>query len=175
MSTAVGAGSLWVIIYGGYALAFWYGVKLILEDSSGYDPSSMVIVSWVTSLHVVNAICRKCINLWTSFLGLLQCHDGIHKYWTECAVRRSFFTGQSCSGHSFRDHWQGEVQTLTKANPLLSTNRRCFLFMTILFFPLWRYPLSIAVLGKAKNRIHSLATLNLKTSISGILVDPMFR
>ena len=30
--TAVGAGVMWFIIYSSYALAFWYGVKLIMDD-----------------------------------------------------------------------------------------------------------------------------------------------
>ena len=29
---AVGAGLMWFIIYSSYALAFWYGVKLIMDD-----------------------------------------------------------------------------------------------------------------------------------------------
>ena len=27
-----GAGVMWLLIYGSYALAFWYGVKLIMDD-----------------------------------------------------------------------------------------------------------------------------------------------
>ncbi|XP_044258218.1 ATP-dependent translocase ABCB1 [Tribolium madens] len=46
--TATGFGLLWFFIYGSYALAFWYGVKLVLEDRNKpdkvYDPGTMVTV-----------------------------------------------------------------------------------------------------------------------------------
>ena len=53
---AVGAGLMWFIIYGSYALAFWYGVKLIMDDREScekdpedclarYTPASLLIVS----------------------------------------------------------------------------------------------------------------------------------
>ena len=52
----VGAGLMWFIIYGSYALAFWYGVKLIMDDReicvtdpencvARYTPASLLIVS----------------------------------------------------------------------------------------------------------------------------------
>jgi hypothetical protein len=47
--TASGFGLLWFFIYGSYALAFWYGVKLVLQDrgdpSGTYDAGNMVTVS----------------------------------------------------------------------------------------------------------------------------------
>ena len=54
--TGVGGGLMWFIIYASYALAFWYGVKLIMDDREAclkdlkacrirYDPSSLLIVS----------------------------------------------------------------------------------------------------------------------------------
>jgi ATP-binding cassette subfamily B (MDR/TAP) protein 1 len=46
--TASGFGLLWFFIYGSYALAFWYGVKLVLQDrgdpSGTYDAGNMVTV-----------------------------------------------------------------------------------------------------------------------------------
>ena len=53
---AIGAGVMWFIIYGSYALAFWYGVKLIMDDRevceedpencyARYTPASLLIVS----------------------------------------------------------------------------------------------------------------------------------
>ncbi|RZC33786.1 multidrug resistance protein 1, partial [Asbolus verrucosus] len=46
--TASGFGLLWFFIYGSYALAFWYGVKLILEGRDtpdpDYDAETMVTV-----------------------------------------------------------------------------------------------------------------------------------
>lgn len=40
---------MWLIIYGVYALAFWYGIVLILEDRDKeikeYTPAVLVIVS----------------------------------------------------------------------------------------------------------------------------------
>ena len=51
-----GAGVMWLLIYGSYALAFWYGVKLIMDDreacilepltcSARYTPATLLIVS----------------------------------------------------------------------------------------------------------------------------------
>lgn len=46
----IGFGLLWFFIYGSYALAFWYGVKLIVEekdypkDQQTYDAGNMVTV-----------------------------------------------------------------------------------------------------------------------------------
>lgn len=46
--TASGFGLLWFFIYGSYALAFWYGVKLVLaergEPNPTYDAANMVTV-----------------------------------------------------------------------------------------------------------------------------------
>lgn len=45
----IGFGLLWFFIYGSYALAFWYGVGLIIRDKPLkdplYTPSVMVTVS----------------------------------------------------------------------------------------------------------------------------------
>lgn len=49
MFGALGFGILWFIIYSSYALAFWYGVRLILRDRGTDDPvytaGNMVTVS----------------------------------------------------------------------------------------------------------------------------------
>ncbi|XP_035227144.1 ATP-dependent translocase ABCB1-like isoform X2 [Stegodyphus dumicola] len=46
--TSIGAGLIWFCIYAGYALAFWYGVKLIVDGKDQevpeYKPSTLVIV-----------------------------------------------------------------------------------------------------------------------------------
>lgn len=48
--SGIGFGLLWFFIYASYALAFWYGVKLILEerhlpdDKVTYDAATMVTV-----------------------------------------------------------------------------------------------------------------------------------
>ncbi|CAG9855747.1 unnamed protein product [Phyllotreta striolata] len=48
MFGAIGFGLLWFLIYCSYALAFWYGVKLVLRDRKAtdpvYTPSNMVTV-----------------------------------------------------------------------------------------------------------------------------------
>ena len=47
---------MWFLIYGSYALAFWYGVKLIMDDreaciiepllcNARYTPATLLIVS----------------------------------------------------------------------------------------------------------------------------------
>ena len=57
---------MWFIIYSSYALAFWYGVKLIMDDREScladlktchirYDPSSLLIVSWKKQI----ILCQK--------------------------------------------------------------------------------------------------------------------
>ncbi|XP_057672647.1 ATP-dependent translocase ABCB1-like [Diorhabda carinulata] len=38
MFGAIGFGLLWLMIYSSYALAFWYGVKLVLRDRNESDP-----------------------------------------------------------------------------------------------------------------------------------------
>lgn len=54
--TGIGGGFMWLIIYASYALAFWYGVKLIMDDTEDcfedilhcdprYDASSLLVVS----------------------------------------------------------------------------------------------------------------------------------
>ncbi|KAK9877123.1 hypothetical protein WA026_016869 [Henosepilachna vigintioctopunctata] len=37
--SAIGFGLLWFVIYASYALAFWYGVKLIIEERNDPDPT----------------------------------------------------------------------------------------------------------------------------------------
>lgn len=52
MFTGIGFGLLWFFIYGSYALAFWYGVRLILNERDldaadrTYDAGTMVTVSF---------------------------------------------------------------------------------------------------------------------------------
>ena len=49
----IGFGLVWFFIYASYALSFWYGVTLILEDrylpseERTYTPASMVTVSQI--------------------------------------------------------------------------------------------------------------------------------
>lgn len=48
--SGIGGGVMWFIIYSCYALAFWYGVSLILEsreaDNDEYTPAVLIIVSF---------------------------------------------------------------------------------------------------------------------------------
>lgn len=46
----MGMGTVWLVIYFAYALAFWYGTGLILEarrpdSDSTMDPATLVVVS----------------------------------------------------------------------------------------------------------------------------------
>lgn len=47
--SGIGSGFMWLIIYATYALAFWYGVGLILdsrhEEKPVYTPAVLMIVS----------------------------------------------------------------------------------------------------------------------------------
>ncbi|PRD36014.1 UNVERIFIED_CONTAM: Bile salt export pump [Trichonephila clavipes] len=49
LMTAIGAGLTWFCIFAGYALAFWYGVKLVVEDEGKTNPTytggTIIIVS----------------------------------------------------------------------------------------------------------------------------------
>ena len=57
---------MWFIIYSSYALAFWYGVKLIMDDreacvdskfeecNTRYDPSSLLIVFFSVLMGAMN-------------------------------------------------------------------------------------------------------------------------
>lgn len=50
LMTGVGVGVMWLFVYLAYALAFWYGMGLILDARQGdgnYDPSKLIIVSLV--------------------------------------------------------------------------------------------------------------------------------
>jgi ATP-binding cassette subfamily B (MDR/TAP) protein 1 len=57
MFTGLGAGIMWFIIYCSYAIAFWYGVKLILESREKgdyeYTPAILVIVSTKKAVDVI--------------------------------------------------------------------------------------------------------------------------
>jgi hypothetical protein len=75
MFSGLGAGIMWFIMYSSYAIAFWYGVKLILESREKgdyeYTPAILVIVStknavdmihltlYVLSLHSRHLTCLK--------------------------------------------------------------------------------------------------------------------
>ena len=49
MFSGLGAGIMWFIIYSTYAIAYWYGVTLILESREKgdykYTPGILIIVS----------------------------------------------------------------------------------------------------------------------------------
>ena len=62
---ALGAGVMWFIIYGSYGLAFWYGVKLIMDDreactvdpedcNARYTPASLLIVFFSVLMGAMN-------------------------------------------------------------------------------------------------------------------------
>jgi hypothetical protein len=57
MFSGLGAGIMWFIIYCSYAIAFWYGVTLILESKENgdleYTPGILVIVSTKNTTSVV--------------------------------------------------------------------------------------------------------------------------
>lgn len=76
--TATGFGLLWFFIYGSYALAFWYGVKLILDGNPTYNPGNMVTVGifyMVTDLVVI-----------LQFSGVFFCYDRQHEFWNFFAI-----------------------------------------------------------------------------------------
>lgn len=63
--TGMGGGLMWFIIYSSYALAFWYGVKLIMDDREAcledlstcyvrYDASSLLVVFFSVLMGAMN-------------------------------------------------------------------------------------------------------------------------
>ncbi|CAG9761758.1 unnamed protein product [Ceutorhynchus assimilis] len=44
MFEGIGYGALWFCIYGSYGLAFWYGIKLMLDGNPTYTPGNMMTV-----------------------------------------------------------------------------------------------------------------------------------
>ncbi|XP_022240474.1 multidrug resistance protein 1A-like, partial [Limulus polyphemus] len=56
--TSIGASMVWLCIYGSYALAFWYGVKLIIESreagNNEYVPSTLIIVFFNVLMGAMN-------------------------------------------------------------------------------------------------------------------------
>lgn len=74
--TAVGGGLMWFIIFASYALAFWYGVKLIVDDTEEclenindcnprYDAGSLLIVSYFSRWSLSRTLAPR-----TFFLAL---------------------------------------------------------------------------------------------------------
>ena len=63
--TGVGGGLMWLIIYSSYAIAFWYGVKLIMDDREKclenledctvrFDASTLLIVFFSVLMGALN-------------------------------------------------------------------------------------------------------------------------
>lgn len=52
--SAFGFGLLWFFIYASYALAFWYGVKLILDGDNVYTPGTMLTVFFSVMMGSMN-------------------------------------------------------------------------------------------------------------------------
>ena len=63
--TGVSGGIVWFLIFASYALAFWYGIKLVMDDREDcfkdpenchmrYDPKSMLIVSRIEKINLTN-------------------------------------------------------------------------------------------------------------------------
>ena len=45
MILGLGMGAAWIVLYGSYALGFWYGAKLVREESHWYTPGRLLVVS----------------------------------------------------------------------------------------------------------------------------------
>ena len=43
LASGLGSGFVWIVIFGAYGLAFWYGTQLVLNE--GYDPGDILQVS----------------------------------------------------------------------------------------------------------------------------------
>ena len=51
-----GMGAVFLVIFAVYAMAFWYGSKLVREDDN-YTAGNMLIVSWTGTL-ARRSLCR---------------------------------------------------------------------------------------------------------------------
>lgn len=60
MYSGIGSGVMWLIIYATYALAFWYGVGLILESrheiTPVYTPAVLMIVSDMSHISTAKGL-----------------------------------------------------------------------------------------------------------------------
>lgn len=54
--SGVGSGVMWFIIYATYALAFWYGVGLILQDRHVEQPVYNAAVLMIVSINYRNIV-----------------------------------------------------------------------------------------------------------------------
>lgn len=87
--SGLGFGLLWFFIYASYALAFWYGVGLVLKNYHGdkyysnYDSGTMITVRFHfrSLFFIVDVNNVKCCRL-----GLLLRDDGFHEHWHGLAL-----------------------------------------------------------------------------------------
>lgn len=85
--SGIGFGLLWFFIYASYALAFWYGVGLVLDDKKlpkedrSYDPATMVTVSL--------SIWWQRLGFLLVLLGVFQRHDGVYELWNLFSLLRN--------------------------------------------------------------------------------------
>ena len=98
MLTGVSTGMMWFLIFASYALAFWYGVKLIMDDVEDckadptdchvrYDPKSLLVVS-------LNFNDIKLPFQQSRFPGLLFCAHGRIPNWTSQPLHRGISSGK---------------------------------------------------------------------------------
>lgn len=103
MLTGVSGGLVWLIIFCSYALAFWYGVRLIMDDrkecledpencNPRYDPKSMLVVS-LDSRILSLVFCSHATCALVVSLGLFLGPDGCHANWPVQPLRRGLRRG----------------------------------------------------------------------------------
>lgn len=70
LMTAIGGSTFYFMIYASYAIAFWYGVKLIIEERGlpdpEYDPSTMIIVSSLCNISRTQEAIRIRSNIYVT-------------------------------------------------------------------------------------------------------------
>lgn len=77
--TGIGFGLLWFFIYSTYALAFWYGVKLVIEEKT--MPSSERTYDAGNMVTVISCLSSKSQPFKNKILGFLQRNDCQHEFW----------------------------------------------------------------------------------------------
>ena len=100
----IAMGFMWLIVYSVYGLAFWYGIKLTIDEPENYTAGRTMIVSkhYVTSPHCMSVTSVDHVT------GVLLCRHRsvlLGKRWAESA--EDIDSTRSCTLH-LSSHRQGD-------------------------------------------------------------------
>lgn len=110
-------GYLWCIIFLCYALAFWYGSKLVIETKE-LSPGTLIQVWQLTWSNNMYPICnnRSVENVRMTFVflspGILWSSHGSYEPGSGLTMPGSLCLRSSCSQDHLRYHWPGKARIL---------------------------------------------------------------